>query len=466
MGRTGAVYFLVAGRWFSAPDFTGPWTFATPTLPADFKQIPLEHERSRVLASVPGTTQAAEAVLLAQVPQTARVEQDRAGARGRVPGWPARVPADREDDRAARGQHRQGHPQGRRPLLHVLPGRLVHVEDADRAVGGHRRGPNAIYEIPVSSPSHSVTYVTVEESNDDAVVFATAAAFTGVMVAWGCAVWGTGYYYPPYVGYGGMYPDLLPALSDATGSAHRTTRGPAPTHAARWPTVRTAAPASAQRYNPRTGTYSRGAVAYGPYGARGAAPGVQPAHRRVRRDPAGLERVRQLGTNGRRAGRRLGDHVAIHQQRHRQHDARDDADQRGRRGSQPAAGPAAAERLPRPAAATSTPATTATSTARRRQLAEVRQGGWNSVEPTAQQRQQAQDRASQTGAQARDSAAASGWDSTTQSQVTRDSAARAEGAQRTRDSGSVRSGTTSSSGSYRPSGASRGGASRGGGRRR
>ena len=50
-------------------------TFATPSLPADFARIPLEHERSRVLASVPGTVQAAEAVLLAQVPQTARVSK-------------------------------------------------------------------------------------------------------------------------------------------------------------------------------------------------------------------------------------------------------------------------------------------------------------------------------------------------------------------------------------------------------
>ena len=52
------MYYLVAGRWFSAPDFTGPWTFATPSMPEDFKKIPLEHERSRVLASVPGTDQA------------------------------------------------------------------------------------------------------------------------------------------------------------------------------------------------------------------------------------------------------------------------------------------------------------------------------------------------------------------------------------------------------------------------
>ena len=77
MGKTGPIYYLVAGRWFSAPDFTGPWTFATPKLPEDFKKIPLEHERSRVLASVPGTDQAIEAVVLAQVPQTARVDRTK-----------------------------------------------------------------------------------------------------------------------------------------------------------------------------------------------------------------------------------------------------------------------------------------------------------------------------------------------------------------------------------------------------
>ena len=77
LGKTGPVYYLVAGRWFTAADFTGPWTFATPKLPEDFKKIPLEHERSRVLASVPGTDEAIEAVLLAQIPQTARVDRTK-----------------------------------------------------------------------------------------------------------------------------------------------------------------------------------------------------------------------------------------------------------------------------------------------------------------------------------------------------------------------------------------------------
>jgi hypothetical protein len=41
LGSTGPVYYLVAGRWFSSPGFNGPWTFATPTLPEEFKKIPL-----------------------------------------------------------------------------------------------------------------------------------------------------------------------------------------------------------------------------------------------------------------------------------------------------------------------------------------------------------------------------------------------------------------------------------------
>src|SRR5918995_1572374 len=80
LGKSGLLYYLVAGRWFSAPDFSGPWTFATPSLPLDFKRIPLEHDRSRVLASVPGTDQAAEAVLIAQIPQTARVKKSEVKA--------------------------------------------------------------------------------------------------------------------------------------------------------------------------------------------------------------------------------------------------------------------------------------------------------------------------------------------------------------------------------------------------
>ena len=68
--------------------------------------------------------------------------QERAGARRRLPG-PAGVPAHRDDDRVARRQHGQGHLQGRRPLLHVLPGRVVHGEEPHGALGSDRDDPLA-----------------------------------------------------------------------------------------------------------------------------------------------------------------------------------------------------------------------------------------------------------------------------------------------------------------------------------
>ena len=140
LGKTGPVYYIVAGRWFSAPDFGGPWTFATPSLPADFKKIPLEHERSRVLASVPGTDQAAEAVLLAQIPQTARVNKKELAAPEVAYQERAEVRADRIDHRAARGEHRQGRLQGRRRLLHVQPGRVVRGHERHGALDGGELG--------------------------------------------------------------------------------------------------------------------------------------------------------------------------------------------------------------------------------------------------------------------------------------------------------------------------------------
>ena len=90
------------------------------------------------------------------------------------------------------------------------------------------------------------------------------------MVAWGCAVWGSGLVTTPRtVGYGGFYPVYYPYLPDlrrvglvqpVTGAYGRSASAYGPYGGA----------GVGARYNPRTGTYARGAAAYGPYGARGA----------------------------------------------------------------------------------------------------------------------------------------------------------------------------------------------------
>ncbi|HEY7172952.1 MAG TPA: hypothetical protein VH417_19000 [Vicinamibacterales bacterium] len=275
LGRTGPVYFLVSGRWFSALSFNGPWSFVTPTLPPDFKKISLEHPRSRVLASVPGTPQAAEAVLLAQVPQTARVNRKTLQAPEVI---------------------YQGDPVFD-PIQGTLVSRAVNVDKDIIKVGDlyymcfqgvwfmgrSPQGPwevatsvpPAIYEIPVSSPAHHVTYVTVDNSDDEWVTFAAVAGYTGMMVGWGCAVWGTGWYYPPYVWYGGFYPIYYPFYPTYGYGAWYNPWTGGYGRAAAWYGPYGGAGVYA-RYNPVTGTYARGAVAWGPYGARGAAGAYNP----------------------------------------------------------------------------------------------------------------------------------------------------------------------------------------------
>jgi hypothetical protein len=275
LGETGPVYYLVAGRWFSAPELSGPWTFATPTLPAQFTRIGVDHPRARVLASVPGTAQAIEAVVLAQVPQTAKVT--RSGL-------------------AAPDVTYQGEPQFQ-PIEQTTMKRAVNTDKDVIQVGSmyylciqgvwfvspQPRGPwvvattvpTQIYLIPVSSPAHHVTYVTIVESTATTVTFATAAGYSGLTIAWGCAVWGTGWYYPPYVWYGGYYPVYYPYYPTYGYSAwYNATAGTYARGAAAYGPY--GGVGAAARYNPATGTYARGAAAWGPYGARGAAEAYNP----------------------------------------------------------------------------------------------------------------------------------------------------------------------------------------------
>jgi hypothetical protein len=275
MGKTGPVYFLVAGRWFSAPDFKGPWTFATPNLPADFKKIPLEHQRSRVLASVPGTPQATEAVLLASIPQTARVRKDLKAPEVVYAGEPKFEPIEKTTVSRAVNTDKSIIKVG--DLYYMcFEGVWFMGRSPEGPWSVTGQVPGEIYEIPVSSPANNVTYVKVEEDDDDAVVIATTLAFTGMMIAWGCCVWGSGYYYPPYYGgfYGGypMYYGHYPTYG--YGARYNPYTGAYSRGAVAYGPYGGAGVGS--RYNPRTGTYSRGAAAYGPYGSRAAGQAYNP----------------------------------------------------------------------------------------------------------------------------------------------------------------------------------------------
>ena len=277
-GKDGDFYYVITGRWFRAPSLDGPWTFATLELPEEFKDIPLEHPRSRVLAAVPGTDEANEAIVLASIPETAKVSKKELKA----------------PDVAYQGEPQYQSIDGTTVSRAVNTDKdIIKVGDlyymCFQAVWFVSKTPNGpwevastvpkeIYTIPASSASHHVTYVTIEEDDDDTdewVTFAYVAGYTGMMVAWGCVVWGSGWYYPPYIGWGGYYPGYYPYprtygmgawYNPWTGAYGRAAGVYGPYGGV----------TAAARYNPRTGTYSRGAAAYGPYGGRAAAQAYNP----------------------------------------------------------------------------------------------------------------------------------------------------------------------------------------------
>lgn len=278
LGETGPVYYLVAGRWFRAPDFSGPWTFATPELPEDFKKISLEHPRSRVLASVPGTDQAAEGVLLAQVPQIARVNKNEVQAPMVIYQGEAQFePIEGTQVLRAVNTDKEIFKVGTTYYMCYQGVWFVSSGPAG-AWALAQFVPDEIYQIPASSPGHSVTYVTVEKDDDPSdewVTYAAVAGYTGMMIGWGTTMWGTGWYYPPYYWYGGYYPVYYPYwrtygygawYNPYTGVYGTAGRIYGPYGGAGF----------GARYNPSTGTYARGAFAYGPYGARGAAQAYNP----------------------------------------------------------------------------------------------------------------------------------------------------------------------------------------------
>ena len=458
LGKSGPVYFLVSGRWFTAADFTGPWTFATPALPDDFKKIPRSHARSRVLASVPGTDEAAEAVLLAQMPQTARVSKTQVKAPDvQYQGDPQFQPIEQTTVSRAVNTDKDIIKVGD---LYYMCFQGVWFMGRSPAGPWEVTGsvPGQIYEIPVSSPSYTVTQVTVVEDNSDAVMFASAAAYSGMMVAWGCAVWGTGYYYPPYVGYGGYYPvyhgyyptyGYHASYNPWTGTYGRGVAAYGPYGGA----------GVGARYNPRTGTYARGAAAYGPGGARGYAQAYNPrtgAYGATRQGSnvygswgqTGVQRGDQWATTSRATNNRTG------------------ATTRATQGS--GGGAAVTRNGPQGTAGVARTGSGDVYAGRDGNVYRQEGGGWqkydngnwNSVQqPTPQQREQAQQRANDAR-----SGPTTSVDPATAGQLNRDSAARAEGAQRTRDASSgARSGSSSSYGSSGGGGRS---APRGGGRRR
>jgi hypothetical protein len=207
VAATNEYYVLVSGRWFKGKDMNGPWIYAPgSTLPADFARISVHDPKANVLVSVPGTPQAKEAAIAVTVPQTATVSRTKAVLDVTYAGPPRFEPIA-----GTKLSYAVNTPT---PVIEVARDRLYAVAEGVWFVAANPNGPwrvadtvpEAIYGIPPSSPLHYVTYVRVYSSTPEDVVVGYTLGYMGVVIDQaGAVVYGTGYYYPPYLGGGYWY---------------------------------------------------------------------------------------------------------------------------------------------------------------------------------------------------------------------------------------------------------------------
>jgi len=261
-------YYLVSGRWFSAVSLDGPWTFATPNLPSDFARIPASSPRGYVLASVPGTPQAREALVQAQVPTQATLDRNTTKVEVIYTGEPKFEPIVQTqlmyavntpyDVILLGGKYYLCY----RGVWFVAPTPTGVWILADSV-------PAVIYTIPPSSPLYRVTYVQVYSATPTTVTYAYTSGYTMSYVSYGVVVYGTGYYYPPVI-WPGPVPIYYPYPYSYSGS---TWYNPATGAWARGGTIYGpygGAISGGTAYNPNTGAWAHGAAVYGPNGGAGA----------------------------------------------------------------------------------------------------------------------------------------------------------------------------------------------------
>jgi hypothetical protein len=195
-------YVRLTGRWFTASGLNGPWTFvAANALPPDFARIPPEHPKARVLASVAGTVPAREAAIANSVPQTATVQRSQATLDVKYDGPAKFVPIE-----GTSLSYAHNTPVA---VIMVGPASYYALQNAVWFVGTDPYGPwraatsvpAVVYTIPASSPVHYVTYVRIYGSASDVVYTGYTPGYMGTVYASdGVVVYGTGYYYPAWVG--------------------------------------------------------------------------------------------------------------------------------------------------------------------------------------------------------------------------------------------------------------------------
>jgi hypothetical protein len=179
-------YTLLAGRWFRVKSLEGSWEWvAGSQLPRDFARISPGGPQGHVLASIPGTEQAREAVIANQIPQKATIRRTEATLNVKYAGAPE-FPPIVGTEYAINTSSEVIHAEGR--YYAVQHGIWFVADDLKGPWAVADMIPACIYTIPPSSPLFHDRYVYI--------YVGYTPGYMGAFVSDGVVVFGTGWWYP------------------------------------------------------------------------------------------------------------------------------------------------------------------------------------------------------------------------------------------------------------------------------
>lgn len=194
-------YISLSGRWYRNSKLSNDnWEYIrSDNLPEAFAAIPADSEKGQVRVFVAGTDEADEALIDAQMPQTAAIDRKTASVEVTYDGKPQfkKIPNT--------------------SISYAVnsPKDVLQIGDAyyvcDNAVwftGPSAKGPwtvadsvpEEIQDIPPESPVHNVSYVRIYDSTPDVVYVGYMPGYMGCYPYYGSVVYGTGFYYSPWIG--------------------------------------------------------------------------------------------------------------------------------------------------------------------------------------------------------------------------------------------------------------------------
>ncbi len=194
-------YLLISGRWYKSPQLkNGNWQYITSSnLPADFSRIPEGSAKDNVLANVAGTPAAREAIMDAQIPQTAKVDRKKAKATVTYDGTP--------QFENIKGTNMQYGVNTQSSVV-AYKGSYYCVEngvwfEAPTATGPWSvatQRPDEVDIIPPSYPVYNMKYVYIYDVSPDWVYMGYTPGYLNAFIDGPTVVYGTGYNYNPWWG--------------------------------------------------------------------------------------------------------------------------------------------------------------------------------------------------------------------------------------------------------------------------